>query len=324
LIPDVFPKLRTSRQLSGNIGSPVTDRAMILSTLLTVQPEHPSIPPMVEELVQLGRAGEWRSTQDVSLALLALAQYQRKFKDVKPFTTVELRRGVEQLATSADGKDVVWRAPNAATTQPALTAEVDGPPESRGYVSWVQTGVPLASPPDETSKGLTVRRRFLTPDGSEELEAGRLVSGQLVRVELTVDASRNFDCVVIEDLLPGGLEIENPRLSSSAQMDESTRHRPRRRHSTPAAVESDSPDGRDLQLTASPDIRDDRIVLFTNLRPGKAKYEYLARAVTVGAYVMPPVRAECMYDLATFSLTGAGKISVVAEKPSPVAAGVGR
>ena len=325
LIPEVFPKLRTNRQLSGNIGSPVTDRAMILSTLLTVRPDHPSIPPMVEELVQMGRAGEWRSTQDVSLALLALAQYQRKFKDVKPFTSAELRRGVEQLASSADGKDLIWRTPNAATTQPAMAVAVAGPQESRGYVSWVQTGVPLTPPTDETGKGLTIRRRFLTPDGSEELEQGRLVSGQLVRVELTVDASRTFDCVAIEDLLPAGLEIENPRLSSAAQMDDSPRRRPRKHRTTPVAVADSEPvEIRELQPSVSPDIRDDRIVLFANLQPGKAKYEYLARAVTVGTYVMPPVRVECMYDLATFSLTGSGKLSVVAEKPAPVAVGAGQ
>ncbi len=349
LIPDVFPKLRTTRQLSGNIGSPVSDRAMILSTLLTVQPDHPSVTPMVEQLVELGRAGEWRSTQDVSLALLALGQYQRKFKDVKPFATAELRRGVEQLAASADGKELTWRVPNSffathtasgpttmPSTQPAnpLTVAIDGPPDSRGYISWVQTGVPLKPPADETSKGISIRRRFLTPDGSEEIAPGRLTSGQLVRVELTLTAARNFECVVVEDLLPAGLEIENPRLNSSTQMSDTSSRRSSRSSRTrsirvspvfdinsseQAAAAANATQVTELKLDASPDIRDDRIVLFTSLQTGVAKYEYLTRAITVGTFVMPPVRAECMYDLATFSLTGSGTMSVVAEKPSVIA-----
>jgi uncharacterized protein YfaS (alpha-2-macroglobulin family) len=44
------------------------------------------------------------------------------------------------------------------------------------------------------------------------------------------------------------------------------------------------------------DVRDDRVVVVCDVVAGKSAWTYLARAVTPGEYVVPPVRGECMYD----------------------------
>jgi len=70
--------------------------------------------------------------------------------------------------------------------------------------------------------------------------------------------------------------------------------------------------------SARVDVRDDRVVIMGDMPSGgKATYEYYARAVTPGVYVMPPVRAEAMYDIAENGLSGAGgKFTVTAPTPN--------
>ena len=101
--------------------------------------------------------------------------------------------------------------------------------------------------------------------------------------------------MVIEDLLPAGLEIENPRLE------------------TTAAAQPRHEDGGYAERT---EIRDDRLITMGNLwKNPQGKWEmrarYLARAVTPGTYTLPPVRAECMYDIAVNGIAGAGSVTVV-------------
>lgn len=356
LVPQVLPAPRSSRELSGNIGSPVTDRAMIISTLMMVEPDHPALPGLVEQLVELGRRGQWRSTQDTAFSLLALAQYERKTRDIKPFTQALLTRGVEQLASATRGQEINWKVDGsffnpivrqsdaimqpvaAAAMQPVLdpaaplTVTIEGPPQSRGFISWVQTGVPLATPPDERGKGIVVTRKFLALDSENEIDTSHLASGQLVRVQLTLQSSLKLDDVALEDMLPAGLEIENPRLVGSANLVRSISRHGRHRnfsrlHSDTDEASSESPGANAdpnakpnepaipaMSLDTDPDIRDDRIVLFTAIDNGTCRYEYLARAITVGTFTVPPVRAECMYDSATYSLTGAGTLTVVPDK----------
>ena len=106
--------------------------------------------------------------------------------------------------------------------------------------------------------------------------------GDCVAVRLVLDTEiPGLDQVVVSDLLPAGLEIENPRLATSAQAPEWVRDQ---MNSASWVMRSD--------------IRDDRLLLFTGTlhSTGPRMYIYLARAVTTGEYVLPAVEAEAMYD----------------------------
>ena len=54
------------------------------------------------------------------------------------------------------------------------------------------------------------------------------------------------------------------------------------------------------------DARDDRMVMIGSMPAATACCTYLARAVTPGVYVLPPVRVEAMYDINTNAISGAG------------------
>ncbi len=82
--------------------------------------------------------------------------------------------------------------------------------------------------------------------------------------------------MVIQQLLPSGLEVENPRLETT--------------ESLPWVTDANlAPD--------SLDLRDDRMLIFTDLPANQWRNLYsLTRAVSPGSFRLPPIHAEAMYN----------------------------
>jgi uncharacterized protein YfaS (alpha-2-macroglobulin family) len=287
LIPKTLPTPRKSRQQSGNIGSPARDRAIILSALLAADPERAELPAMAQQLADEGRKGRWQSTQDTAMAVMALGRYLKQVGPSQNYSSVELWRADKQVGSAKAGESITFSS--ADKTDDKFEIRTTGPTNTKAYVSWLQVGVPNTLPTD-SANGMTLRRRYLDDRGNP-IRDDAVRSGDLVKVELTLDAPTTLENVVIEDLLPAGLEIENPRLVTQA-----------------AAAEEPAKAGPQLFEPRRVDMRDDRIILVGDLsRSGPATYVYTARAVTRGTFVVPPVRAECMYDIGTSAITGGGK-----------------
>jgi uncharacterized protein YfaS (alpha-2-macroglobulin family) len=75
--------------------------------------------------------------------------------------------------------------------------------------------VPAQGGAPDRDDGLTVRRRFLTRDGGP-VDPAAVPHGSLVVVELELRATRPVENVAVSDLLPAGLEIQNPRIATRA------------------------------------------------------------------------------------------------------------
>ena len=94
--------------------------------------------------------------------------------------------------------------------------------------------------------------------------------------------------VAITDLLPAGLEIENPRLGAQRDL--------------PWLTAAATPDYFD--------VRDDRINYFTTATGTPKSFYYLARAVSKGTFKLGPVSADAMYNADYHSYNGAGVVRV--------------
>jgi uncharacterized protein YfaS (alpha-2-macroglobulin family) len=299
LLPQTLPLPRATRSLSGSLGSPVRDRAILIDTLLAIEPDHPALPELVQQLVDSGRHGQWRSTQDTAFAVLALGRYLRQSKSAVPYTAAELFLNDNHLAGIADGKPLLWEAGESHSAVPEdgskLHVQVTGPAGAKAHLSWIATGVPLTAPP-AADHGMSIRRRLLDERGNA-LKVNRVHSGDLVQVELTIASATPLEYVAIDDLLPAGLEIENPRLKTTAtDVVQEAQDAPTTNHFSDSRL----------------DMRDDRLVLIGNLfSAGSGTYVYTARAVTPGKFVLPPAHAECMYDTATNSLSEGGTFEVL-------------
>ncbi len=135
-----------------------------------------------------------------------------------------------------------------------------------------------------------MRRQFLTRTG-QPLGSPSFQQNDLVVVKITLeaaDAAGTVKNVAITDLLPAGLEIENPRLGAVRELS--------------WAKDAAQPDYLD--------VRDDRINIFTSASGQPKVFYYLARAVSKGTFKLGPVSADAMYNAAYHSYNGAGTVRV--------------
>lgn len=306
LIPLALPEPRVTRQLTGALGSPTRDRALLAMALLAAEPNHPAIPDLIQRLARDGAQHQWRSTQDVAFAVMAVGRYLRQATTPAPYDSVELLVNGASVATAGAGQSLNWLAPpDLDLNRAKIEVRAAGVKDSVAHVAWLQTGVPL-KPPVASDAGLQLRRRYLDEHG-QPLEGKPLHSGDLVQVELTLTGSESLHHVVVEDLLPAGLEIENPRLENNAA-DRPVRGAKRSSEEEPAFG------------AARVDMRDDRIILVGYLRAaGHGTYVYTARAVAPGRFIVPPAKAECMYDLGVSSLCAGGTLDVLSNDSTPLA-----
>ena len=298
LLPQQLPAVRPTRQLCGNVGSPVRDQALMIMTLLTVSPDHPALPGLVEKLSASGTDRGWLSSQDNAFAVLALGKYLRATRDDKPFERAELLQGSTVLAQATD-KPLLW---SATDQHDNLSVRVAGPDGAKGYISWLQTGVPTQMPAD-ADHALKIRRQYLLADGTPLPAHQPIATGTSLRVMVTVETPTDLNNLVLEDLLPAGLEAENPRLAN-------TKH-----DAAPAAIAIAGAPAPRMISWPRLDVRDDRVIAVGAVPSGVSAWSYLVRAVTPGTYIIPPVRGECMYDPSINSLSGGGAQLVITSVP---------
>lgn len=143
--------------------------------------------------------------------------------------------------------------------------------------------------------GFAVQRRYQAlrepsdvrqrDDGAWEIRAAATVE---VIVSMSTPIARYH--VALSDPLPAGLEALNPKISTNAS------GWPRRLSSW---FEHEY-------------LRDDRAQAFVGeLGSGKHEYRYLARATTVGDFIVPPSRAETMYEAEVYGHSASDQVVVV-------------
>ncbi|MFH1739364.1 MAG: alpha-2-macroglobulin family protein, partial [bacterium] len=153
---------------------------------------------------------------------------------------------------------------------------------TRGIPKTIETISPIR-------EGVEIDRRFYSEKGIR-VKSMEFQSGENYIVEVELSCEQNAKNLIVADLLPGGFEVENPRLD-------------------PSAV----PEGK-FKGGASPsylDIRDDRVIVaFDELDQGLHRFYYVVRAVTPGTYYYPPVETECMYNPSVHGASAHNSIKV--------------
>ncbi len=128
---------------------------------------------------------------------------------------------------------------------------------------------------------------FKGKDGRWKFRAGSYVR---VRLTVVVPARRFYAAVV--DPLPAGLEAVNLGLKTSAS-SYLGRKQSRRVYGSRSYYS--------YSAFNHTEKRDSMVVLFADRLPaGVYEYAYLARATTLGNFIVPPTRAEEMYSPETF------------------------
>jgi len=264
------PRAGEGRQPGGGMGSGLRDAALMLLALAEAAPGDALVPKLAADVARRMTAPDWGTTQENGLAFAALG---RTLAGADPAPLTGRLTAGDWTADFADAASVTL---DTDAADAPLVADL-GAHNATVYWSVITRGVPTPESLAPRSRGLEIRRTFLDRSGAAvdmaELPQGTLV---IMKTELRTTGAA-VENVAVQCLLPAGLEVENPRLETSET----------------ALLASDD----ELPLSGHQDLRDDRVLFFTDLRrPGwHAGYTQL-RAVTPGRFALPPVQAEAMYD----------------------------
>ncbi len=272
-------------ETGGNFNSPIRTNAILLDILMETMPDNPAAPVLAKFLMEQAQVGHWYTTQDNAFALMALGKYFRNNSN-QGYTgsiTVEGNKthtidstGFRLSAKNLGGKEVKLSVTSGGGTC---------------FYYWQASGIPSENAAPEFDRGIKVRREYLDENGRSVNMANIKIGDRLVGIISAEAEDKQLYNVVINDLLPAGFEIENPRLKTSGRLSWIP--------SQSAAIDHQ-------------DIRDDRLLIFANLYPkNPVKFYYSVRAICPGDFKVPPIAAECMYNplIGSSSSSGVLKIS---------------
>ena len=278
-----FTPERTDRLTGGSFDSDIRANAIMLNVLLEVEPANKQVPLIIKYLSQ--NADRMYSTQERSFAFLALGKAASLNADAN--VTVDILVDGKSI-NKFSGKDLTVSDKKLNSSNITLKASGKG----EVYYFWSAEGVKVNEKVKEEDSYMQVRRSFYSYKTGRLIPDFRFYQGELIvcKIELT-GFDRNAENIVITDLIPAGFEIENPRLNPATELKWVPKN--------PMNVQY-------------MDIRDDRLLLFTNLvRNRTNEFYYLLRVVNQGTYQLPVIGAEAMYDQEYHSYHGAGVVKVL-------------
>jgi uncharacterized protein YfaS (alpha-2-macroglobulin family) len=279
LLPKKFVDNTTGRQTGGSYASPVRNLALVLDALVDSDGDNLQIPTLARQLSGALKQTSYLNTQEAAFAFLALGKLARQ--TANSTATATLTSGGKSLGTMNDALLNLKRVPTNAPLN--LSAMGSG----NVYYFAQSEGIPSSGKIAKEDNGLQVRRQYLNREGKplNDIRQNDLV---VVKITLVSTNGLNVENVVVTDLLPAGLEVENPRLTEPRDM--------------PWIQKPSAPDHFDL--------RDDRINFYTTATGTEQTFYYLARAVSKGRFVVGPVSADAMYSSEYRSYNGAGVLVV--------------
>ena len=275
--------------------------AVVLQTLLETGARVPVLPDIVRWIVEQGRTGRWRSTQENFYVFYALNEFYRSEEKVKPDFQAEITVGGRPLLQD------MFRAVTQAARASAPLAEFKTGRElplrfAKTGVGTLYYGARLTYAPKSVlaprDEGFAVYKAITTPDGKpvDVIKAGSLV---LVTLQIVVPKESLF--VVVDDPLPAGFEAVNATFLTES--DEAQRR-------LEALAQKDNRPW--WQGFDHIEIRDNKILLFADsLLPGIHTHRYLARALTFGSFALPGTKAEGMYEPEVFGRSAERPVKIV-------------
>ena len=281
LLPPAFEGEKSINSSGGCFYSYIRDMAISLNALVDNDPNNPQVGILAQHLSKQMKSQYYLSTQERAFAFIALGKIAKKANEST--ATGEI---------TADGKSVgSYKNGTLVLTNNLAGKNVEIAVKGTGalYYFWQVEGLSSDGKVKEEDNFIRVRKMFYDRNG-RAISGTTFDQNDLVVVKISVSSMDRSSVknVVITDILPAGFEIENPRLSQTADMQ---------------WIKDDS----------NPehfDVRDDRINYFTEVDGTVRNYYYVVRAVSKGNFIMGPVSADAMYNGEYHSYNGAGVIRV--------------
>jgi hypothetical protein len=268
------------------MASAIRSTALALDAFVQIDPENDLIPGIVQYLMQNRKLEGWGSTNETTYAVLALTDHllSLRTEDMEISYTIGLN-GKEISAGSFPSEK-----PTFSLVVPAEELEVginllniSQGSENLMYYTLVSK-MYLAQSEIPAAGDVKITRTYTPVDKQAGIQ-----TGDLVRVKLEITIGKGASFLIIEDLLPGGLEALNENINSTthdANID--------------FCDECYDPYFGFHWLEYGynqKEVHPDRVTFFiTEFKPGKVIITYMARATHAGVFVSMPTEVYAMYD----------------------------
>ncbi len=276
--------------------------AIVLDTLVKLDPQNALLPNVVRWLMVARRAGIWETTQETAWALIALTdwmvetgeldadyEYALYLNDRQQAQGVATRETIrESSRTVIPISDLITDMTNALTI-----ARTDGNGRLY-YTAHLEVYQPVENV-EPADRGIIVQRKYTLAEcanqqiaKSANLQIGcpdvrEVKLGDVIRVDLTLIVPHDRYYVVVEDPLPAGGEAIDTGLATTSllAMDPTLRREGSRWWWW-------------WRWYSRSELRDEKVVLFADYLPaGTYEYSYTFRATLPGDYhVLPTVARE--------------------------------
>ncbi|MDY6850995.1 MAG: alpha-2-macroglobulin family protein, partial [Thermodesulfobacteriota bacterium] len=277
----------------GLMASRARTNAVVLKALLKADPGNPHLVPLARWLLRSRQDGHWGGTQNNGLVLLALTEYVKVMEETPPEFSLQAVLDLQPLAqadftgfeTPPLKREVPLRDLKKGTKIP-LELNLEG--KGAAYYTLRLDYAPQEPDLEPRRAGFAVSRTYTRVKGpGGKAATGRSFGrGDLVRVDLTLLVPSRRHWVVLEDLVPAGLEPINfnlPTVSKHLQALLDKGRKPEQYYRR--------------YWYQHREIRHDRVVIYARvLTEGAYTFSYLCRVVTPGAFIAPGPRAEEMYS----------------------------
>jgi len=285
--------------------------AIVLDALLRQRPDSDLIDKTLNGLLaSRGRRGHWTNVQENAFVLLAGSRFfdERESEDPDFIARVWLgdTYAVEQPYEGRSTVQTTTLVPMATLLSEGdsdIVVARDGD-EGRLYYRLGLRYAPDDLELEPRDQGFVVARTYEAIDDAADVTFANgewtVRAGARVRVRLTMIADSRRTHVALIDPMPAGFESVNPTLATSEPVPPDD-----------ATGDEFRSDFWWYRWFDHQNLRDDRAEAFaTWLGAGSYEYTYVARATTPGTFVVPPTRAEQIYEPEVFGRSATTTVKV--------------
>lgn len=285
----------------------------VLEALTMFSPDNPLIDGTLRWLmVSRKDGGNWESTHDTAVVLLAITDFMLARKDAQETFgySVDLN-GAQRLqgqavAGKVNQEDTLVVQMKDLLKDTANTLTIDRTSASTGrlyYTAHLHYYTP-AQNVEAADHGIGVSHEYFAADGNADVPVTEVALGHAVKVKVTLVAESDLNYLVLEDYLPAGLEPIDTTLKTTSPEFQ------RRMYEEQAKSYNV---GRRYSPFSHIDVHDNRVAMFARFVPkGVYEYTYFAQATTPGEFKLAPATAYEQYFPEVWGRSDGGAFTVTA------------
>lgn len=313
------------------LGSPMRNNCSALSTMLVAKQDKDlaklvgDIPPKLVRTItqERGHKDHWENTQENTMCMRALVDYAKMYEGEKVAMDVTVDLDNKSLGSvkfskkDATAKELSMQVPSTIFGEKS-TLKIHKKGSGRLYYTAKISYASKAKLDNKVNSGIAIAREYyIKRNGVFEplSNHAHIKQGDVIKVELYIDADAEKNYVVVEDPVAGGLEPINLALATSSAVDAADSKTNRAQDSWYWRYKDNLIGyGEYYGGFYHKELRHDSARFYADyLSPGHYYLSYTLQAIASGEFQVMPVVAQEMYDEDVYGRSEAASFTIDAQ-----------